>query len=108
VDLYIINWSIQVNQYLIDEGYDSLFKIASTPKDKFLEDTVDENFDLLRAAKMHEEVVQTQKLLSNVLSARMSDYGLKTPMYPALPNSNFEQEVFASFINKCDCDDCSS
>lgn len=108
IDLYIINENIDENQHLIDEGYDSLFKIASTPKDKFLEDTVGEDLDFYHAAKMHEEIVQTQKLLSNVLSARMSDYGLKTNMYPALPNSNFEQEVFASFINKCDCDDCSS
>ncbi len=108
IDLYIINENIDENQHLIDEGYDSLFKIATTPKDKFLEDTVGEVLALYHAAKMHEEVVQTQKLLSNVLSARMSDYGLKTNMYPALPNSNFEQEVFASFINKCDCDDCSS
>ena len=108
VDLYAINSNAFENQLLIDEEYGNLFKIANTSKAQFLADVVDEELPLLHAAKIHEEIVQTQKLLANVITSYAIDYGMATPVFTPITSSDFENEAFASFINQCDCDDCKS
>lgn len=108
VDLYTINENAIDNQHLIDAGYDNLYKIAETPKNVFITTVESLDFTLHHAAQMHETVVQNQKLLSNLLSAKMGDYELVTPFIPDLPDSTFADTAFSKFINRCDCEDCTS
>lgn len=108
VDLYTVNTDANQNQYLIDEGYDNLYKIAETPKDIFLNALESEEFPLYHAAKLHDTVIQNQKLLTNLLSAKMVDYELQTPFIPDLLRSDFPQKSFSKFIDRCECEDCTS
>lgn len=108
IDLYTVNTNATQNQDLIDKGYDNLSKIAETSKEVFISDVESAGFTLYDAAKLHNTVVQNQKLLSNLLSAKMGDYALKTPSIPDLPNSTFAGTAFSKFINRCECEDCTS
>ncbi len=108
VDLYTINEDIEVNQHLIDEGYENLYSIAITSKKQFLDAVVDEVLPLFKAAQIHEVVTQTQKMVSSALAERISDLSLNTPVYPKIAGNNFEDEAFAGIINSCECDDCTS
>ncbi|WP_294672370.1 neuraminidase-like domain-containing protein [uncultured Fluviicola sp.] len=108
IDLYTVNTNAIQNQDIIDKGYDNLSKIAETSKETFISDVESAGFTLYDAAKLHNTVVQNQKLLSNLLSAKMGDYALKTPSIPDLPNSNFASTAFSKFINRCECEDCTS
>ncbi len=108
VDLYTINEDITVNQHLIATGYDNLYAIANTSKKQFLDAVVAVALPLFKAAQIHEVVGQTQKMISNALAERISDFKLNTPVFPVIPGNNFVEEEFAGFINSCDCDDCAS
>ncbi len=108
VDLYTVNASAEQNQHLINQGYDNLYKIAETPKDVFLNEVGDPSLPLYNAARMHETVVQNQKLLSNILSAKMGDYELQHPFMPDIPGSTFANTAFSKFTNRCECEDCTS
>lgn len=96
------------SQYLINLGFNNLYKIAETPKEVFLAAVEGSEFPLFAAAKLHDTVVQNQKLVTNLLSAKLGDYALKNPSIPDLPNSNFAQTAFSKFINRCECEDCTS
>ncbi len=108
IDLYTVNPNASQNQALINLGYNNLFKIAETPKEVFIADTETTSFPLYTAAKLHNTVVQNQKLVTNLLAAKMGDYALKNPAIPDLPNSTFAQTAFSKFINRCECEDCTS
>jgi hypothetical protein len=108
VDLYTINEDIESNQHLIEKGYKNLFDIANTPKDDFLGDAVSEDLPFYKAAEIQEVIIQNQKLITNLLAARMSDYELADPVFPSLSHSDFAETEFASLTNKCECDDCKS
>ncbi|TSJ44731.1 neuraminidase-like domain-containing protein [Fluviicola chungangensis] len=108
IDLYTVNTNATQNQDLIDKGYDNLSKIAETSKETFIPDAESAGLTIYSAAKLHNTVVQNQKLLSNLLSAKMGDYALKTPSIPDLLNSNFASTAFSKFINRCECEDCTS
>lgn len=108
VDLYTINENIEENQLLITKGYTNLFDIANTPKDEFLNDVVAPSFAFYKAAEIHEVIVQNQKLVTNLLAARMTDYKLEEQVFPNLDQSNFADNEFSSILNKCECDDCQS
>lgn len=108
VDLYTINENIEENQQLIIKGYTNLFDIANTPKDEFLNDVVAPSFAFYKAAEIHEVIVQNQKLVTNLLAARMTDYKLEEQAFPDIDQSNFAENEFSSILNKCECDDCQS
>ncbi|MNK08289.1 hypothetical protein D3C87_262190 [compost metagenome] len=107
-DLYTVNPEINKNQSIIDLGFDNLYKIAQTPKDEFWGVIYDAEFTLYEAMKFHDTVVQNQKLVTNLLTAKLADYELRTPFIPDLPNSSFAQTAFSKFINRCECEDCTS
>lgn len=108
VDLYTINTDPEQNQYLIDEGYATLYTIAETPKDVFLNAVESVEFPLYHAAKLHDTATQTQKLLTNLLSGKITDYELKSPSIPDLRDSDFPNKAFSKFIDRCECEDCTS
>lgn len=109
VDLYSINQNIDQNQHLFNQQYRALYQIADTPKDEFIKQVTDEEkLPLYHAAHIHETIVQTQKLVTNLLSAKLTDYELVTPFIPDLPNSTFANTAFSKFINRCECEDCTS
>ncbi len=108
VDLYTVNSNSEQNQHLIDLEFNNLYKISETPKDVFLNIVEDSVLPLFHAAQIHETIVQNQKLVSNLLAAKMSDYELKTSFIPDLPNSTFANTAFSKFINRCECEDCNS
>lgn len=108
VDLYTVNSNSEQNQHLIDLEFNNLYKISETPKDVFLNIVEDSVLPLFHAAQIHETIVQNQKLVSNLLAAKMSDYELKTSFIPDLPNSTFANTAFSKFINRCECEDCTS
>lgn len=108
IDLYTVNANATQNQALINLGYNNLYKIAETPKEVFIADTETTSFPLYTAAKLHNTVVQNQKLVTNLLTAKMADYALKNPAIPDLPNSTFAGTAFSKFINRCECEDCTS
>uniref|UniRef100_UPI002616AC2A hypothetical protein n=1 Tax=Fluviicola sp. TaxID=1917219 RepID=UPI002616AC2A len=108
IDLYTVNANATQNQTLINLGYNNLFKIAETPKEVFVTEVEVEGVALYTAARLHNTVVQNQKLLTNLLAAKLADYTLKNPAIPDLPNSTFAGEAFSKFINRCECEDCTS
>lgn len=108
VDLYTINEDVEENQHLIDEEYSNLFDIANTPKNIFLTNVSGPNLPFYKAAEIHEVIIQNQKLITNLLAARMVDYGLEDNIFPKDELSEFAEKEFASLINKCECDDCKS
>lgn len=113
VDLYTINEDAEQNQHFIDEGYDNLYKIATTPKDVFLTDVegleiASPAVTLFEAARIHETAAQNQKLVSNLLSAKLADFELATPYIPGISDSTFADTEFSKFINRCECEDCTS
>lgn len=108
VDLYTVNEDIVENQHIFSNGYKNLFDIANTPKDKFLGDVSGADLPFYKAVEIQEVIIQNQKLVTNLLAARMSDYELADPVFPDVDQSDFAQTAFAAFINKCECDDCKS
>lgn len=108
VDLYTVNPDIIQNQAIYLSTFGNLYKIANTPKEAFIDGIESPTISLYQAAKIHDTATQNQKLLSNLLSAKLGDYQLKTPFIPDLPNSTFAQTAFSKFINRCDCEDCTS
>lgn len=109
VDLYSINQNIEQNQHLMNQKFGTLYQIAEAPKDAFIQEVADgEKLPLYHAARIHEMSVQTQKLVTNLLSAKMGDYELQHPFIPDLPNSTFANTAFSKFINRCECEDCTS
>ncbi len=109
IDLFSINENISQNQHLIDEGYGNLYKIAQTPKDVFINDVQDNpELPLYRAASLHNTVLQNQKLLTNMLSGKMKDCELEHPFIPDIAGSTFADTAFSKFVNRCECEDCTS
>ncbi|WP_343634744.1 neuraminidase-like domain-containing protein [Fluviicola sp.] len=108
VDLYTVNRDAEQNQFMISNGYTNLSKIANTPKDVFIDGVESVAITLYDAAKIHDTVAQNHKLLSNLLVGKLGDYELKTHYIPDIENSNFAQTAFSKFINRCDCEDCTS
>lgn len=108
VDLYSINSNVDQNQLLIDANYGNIFAIANTPKNKFLEEVVDEDLPLFRAAQIHEVAVQNQKLVSNLLAGALTDLRLANPTTPEVEGSTFVSVALAQNINTCGCSDCKS
>lgn len=108
VDLYTINEDIDQNQHLIDNDYGSLYNISITPRNEFIADVSGATIGRYKSAEVHELTVQNQKMTGNLLAARMTDYSMDSPVFTPNPDSDFADEQFASFINKCDCDECNS
>jgi len=108
VDLYTVNEDADQNQHLIDEGYDNLYKIAEASREVYLNAVEDPTFTLFQAARVQDTIIQNQKLVKNLLSAKMSDYALESPSIPDLPDSTFASTAFSKFINRCECEECTS
>lgn len=108
-DLYTVNTDAEQNQYLITKEFDSLYKIAETPKEIFL-DTVEESEDmpLFEAITIYEKAAQNLKLVTNLLSGKMGDLTLRYPSVPNIEISNFAETAFSKFENRCECEDCTS
>ena len=110
VDLYTLDINPQHGQLLIDEGYDSIYTIAQTPKEIFLNDVENtpEGITLFLATSIYEKAAQNLKLVSNILSGKIADYELQHQYIPDVADSSFAQTAFSKFINRCECEDCTS
>lgn len=108
IDLYTINENSVQNQLLISKDYDNLYKIAQTPKDIFVNEVQDAQISLYLAARIHNTTLQNQKLLTNLLSDKMKDCELENPFIPNVAGSTFADTAFSKFVNRCDCEDCTS
>ena len=108
VDLYTINENAEQNQYLINQGFDNLYKIAQTPKDDFVNSVESLQLPLYSAASIHNTIGQNQKLLTNLLSEKMKDCELESPFIPDVAGSTFADTAFSKFVNRCQCEDCTS
>lgn len=108
-DLYSINQNAAQNQIIIDGGYPSLFKIANTPKNVFLEDVlVDPSLPLFKAAQIHEVTVQNMRLVANTLTNTLTDARMVNSVVPLVEDSTFAESAFAKATSSCGCDDCTS
>jgi|GEM_PF-5589410 len=110
VDLYTLNENPEQNQLLIDEGYSSIYTIAHTPKEIFLNDVENtpEGITLFLATSIYEKAAQNLKLVGNLLSGKIADYELQHQFIPDVADSSFAQTAFSRFINRCECEDCTS
>lgn len=108
VDFYSFNNDIVQNQYLIDGGYHSIYKIANTPKHVFLDKVSGPEFPLFKAAQFHEVVTQNQKLVKNLLAGTLTDLQLESPAIPSNRSSSFVAKALSRAVNSCGCDDCKS
>lgn len=107
-DLYNINQNIIENQAIITANYPSLFKIATTPKNDFLNDVVGESLPLFKAAQIHEVTVQNMRMVTNMLSNTLSDMRMSSPSIAPVENSTFAESVLAKATSSCGCSDCTS
>jgi hypothetical protein len=108
VDLYSINNDATQNQHFIDLKYRSMFDIANTPKNIFVDEVVNGTLLIFRAAQIHEIAVQNQKLVGNMLSGLMGDLRLTDGAIPAVQGSDFISANLAKVVNSCGCNDCKS
>lgn len=107
-DLYNINQNIIENQAIITANYPSLFKIATTPKNDFLNDVVGESLPLFKAAQIHEVTVHNMRMVTNMLSNTLSDMRMSSPSISPVENSTFAESVLAKATSSCGCSDCTS
>ena len=96
VDLYTINQDIDENQHLIDFNFGSLYGISTTPRDEFINTVEGANISRFKSAQVHELTIQNQKMTSNLLAARLTDYHMADNTFPVNPDSDFASEQFAS------------
>jgi len=107
-DLYFLNNDAAQNQLLISAGYGSVYKIANTPKNLFIDDVIDATLPLFKAAQIHEVVTQNEHLVHNLLADTITGLQLATPSHPVVPGSNWITTSLANAVNTCGCSDCKS
>lgn len=115
VDLYTFNSSedkttgLNENQHLIDKGYGSIHKIATTAKSAFLSSVSGGDtgsWPVFKAAQLHEVAGQGMKFLSSRVAAVSSDYQMADSPTPDVSGSSYRSSVIDSTVSACGCDDC--
>ena len=98
-NLSILSSDLIFNGILIDQGYTSIRKIASTPQSLFIRAARDHLGDF-RAAQMHVQARAQTHFLANILAHVRAD---KANGF----NNPFEQQTSAlEELDSCDCEDC--
>lgn len=108
VDFYTINRNAEENQLVIDAGYTDSYKVATTPRDIFLNEVITEGLPLFTGAQFQQTASQNLKLSANMTAATLVYLGMADSPAPVDPDSFYVSTALSNSTNSCGCDDCQS